>query len=85
MTDEDMHETLAVVGGGAIGCGLAAVAARHGEVILWARTEDAATRSGRTLSKACAKVDEGAWSERVRITTDLHELEEATFVVESIR
>jgi 3-hydroxybutyryl-CoA dehydrogenase len=77
-------ETVAVVGGGAIGCGLAAVAARQGDVLLWARTDESAARSERLLAKACGKVDDGAFAERVRVTTDLGELESASFVVESI-
>ncbi|MBA2638279.1 MAG: 3-hydroxyacyl-CoA dehydrogenase family protein [Solirubrobacterales bacterium] len=79
-----MEESLAVVGGGAIACGLAAVAARHGEVVLWTRSEDSAGRAARVLSKASSKVDDGAHAHRVRVTTELREIEEATFVVESI-
>jgi 3-hydroxybutyryl-CoA dehydrogenase len=78
------NETLAVAGGGAIGCGLAAVAARHGEVLLWTRSHDSAGRAERSLEKACGKIDDGAWADRVRVTTELRDLEEATFVVESI-
>ena len=34
-----MHERLGIAGSGAIACGLAATAARHGEVVLWARSD----------------------------------------------
>jgi 3-hydroxybutyryl-CoA dehydrogenase len=31
-----MRERLGIAGSGAIACGLAAAAARHGEVVMWA-------------------------------------------------
>ncbi len=34
-----MQERLAIAGSGTIACGLAAVAAAHGEVLLWARSD----------------------------------------------
>ncbi len=77
-------ERLAVLGGGAIGCGLAAVAARHGEVLMLARTEASAGRVGHLLERACGKVAEGAFADRVRVATELGDLEGATFVIEAI-
>jgi 3-hydroxybutyryl-CoA dehydrogenase len=37
-----VHERLGIAGSGAIACGLAATAARHGEVVLWARSDGSA-------------------------------------------
>jgi 3-hydroxybutyryl-CoA dehydrogenase len=40
-----VHERLGIAGSGAIACGLAASAARHGEeVVLWARSDGSARR-----------------------------------------
>jgi len=40
-----VQERLAIAGSGAIACGLAATAARHGSVLLYARSDDAAERA----------------------------------------
>jgi 3-hydroxybutyryl-CoA dehydrogenase len=79
-----LPERLALVGGGAIGCGLAAAAARHGDVILWARSPDSADRARRSLEGVCAKLEPIVAPERVQVTTDLEDLAAGTFVVESI-
>ena len=42
-----MHERLGIAGSGAIACGLAAAAARHGEVVLWARSDGSARAGAR--------------------------------------
>jgi 3-hydroxybutyryl-CoA dehydrogenase len=77
-------ERLGVAGSGAIACGLAAVAARGGPVVLWARSERSAEKAaGRvaTLMEKCGW--EGA--DRLEVTTDHGRLcEEATFLVEAI-
>ena len=39
-----MEERLGIAGSGTIACGLAALAAPHGEVVLWARSETAMPR-----------------------------------------
>ena len=74
-----MKERLGIVGGGAIATGLAATAARNGEVILWARTPDKA-RAG--IEKVCGRLEVDAAN--VKIVSDLAELEPATVVVEAI-
>jgi 3-hydroxybutyryl-CoA dehydrogenase len=79
-----LPERLALVGGGAIGCGLAAAAARHGEVILWARSPDSADRARSSLEGVCAKLDPEVAADRIQITTELEDLASGTFVVESI-
>jgi 3-hydroxybutyryl-CoA dehydrogenase len=71
-------EKLGIAGAGVIACGLAATAARAGEVLLWARSEESADRARETVAKRCEDAD------NVRIVTDLHALREATFLVEAI-
>ena len=79
-----MDERLAIVGSGAIACGLAATAAHHGPVLLLARSEDSADRARTsvdiTLARLAAEVD----PEHVQIITDPRDLVHATFVVEAI-
>ena len=83
-----MDERLAIVGSGAIACGLAATAAHHGggwgPVLLLARSEDSAERARasveRTLDHLGADVD----PEHVQVVTDPQALAPATFVVEAV-
>jgi 3-hydroxybutyryl-CoA dehydrogenase len=75
-------ERLAVVGSGTIACGLAAVAARHGDVALHARSTASAKRARATVDKGCAKLEVDP--ARVRIAASLDGVERATFVVEAI-
>jgi 3-hydroxybutyryl-CoA dehydrogenase len=79
-----LPERMALVGGGAIACGLAAAAARHGQVILWARSPDSADRARRSLEGVCTKLDPAVAPDQVQVTTDLEDLAAGTFVVESI-
>lgn len=78
-----MSEKLAIAGSGAIACGLAAVAAEHGEVLLWARSDDSAARAKATVTKTCGRM-EGVNADNIRIVTDLNEFAGATFLVEAI-
>ena len=78
-------ERLGIVGAGTIACGLAACAARHGDVTLWARSDASAERAERSVAKVCSKFEDQLPPDRVRVTTDLGEgLEDRTFVVEAI-
>jgi 3-hydroxybutyryl-CoA dehydrogenase len=78
-------ERLGILGSGTIACGLAACAARHGEVTLWARSDASAERAERTVAKVCSKFPEPLPPDRVNIRTDLgNGLEDMTFVVEAI-
>jgi 3-hydroxybutyryl-CoA dehydrogenase len=80
-----LEERLGIAGSGAIACGLAATAARHGEVLLWARSPDSAKRAHATISRNCAKLLGGEVDpENVRIVSDLDGLESATFLVEAV-
>jgi 3-hydroxybutyryl-CoA dehydrogenase len=76
-----MDERLGIVGSGAIACGLAAAAARHGDVVLWARSAERA-RAG--VAKACGKLSGEVNAEHIRIATDLDALGSATAVVEAV-
>ncbi len=79
-----MRERLAIVGSGAIACGLAATAAHHDPVLLLARSDESARRAQdtvrRTLERLGAEVD----PEHVKVVTDTAALREATFVVEAV-
>jgi 3-hydroxybutyryl-CoA dehydrogenase len=79
-----VEERLAIAGGGAIACGLAATAARHGEVVLWARSPESADRARQTVTKVCGRLDDEVDAAQVRVVDDLAALAEATFVVEAI-
>jgi 3-hydroxybutyryl-CoA dehydrogenase len=82
---DDPCERLGIVGSGTIACGLAACAARHGEVTLWARSDASAERAERSVAKVCSKFEEQLPPDRVRVTTDLSDgLADMTFVVEAI-
>ena len=79
-----MHERLGIVGSGAIACGLAAAAARHGEVVLWARSEGSADRARATVDKACGRLSGEVNAAHVKIGVDLDALGEATAVIEAV-
>jgi 3-hydroxybutyryl-CoA dehydrogenase len=80
-----LEERLGIAGSGVIACGLAASAAEHGEVLLWARSEESAQRAQASISKNCAKLLGGEVDpDRVRVVTDLDALAQATFLVEAV-
>ena len=75
----------AIAGSGAIACGLAASAARHGEVLLWARSDGSAQRRARQRGARSAGALSGEVNAgHVRVVTDLAALGEATAVVEAV-
>jgi len=80
-----VEERLGIAGSGAIACGLAATAARNGEVLLWARSPESAKRAHATISRNCAKLLSGEVDPgHVRIVADLDELNESTFLIEAV-
>lgn len=79
-----MRERLGIAGSGAIACGLAATAAQHGDVLLWARSARSAQRAVATVAKWCEKLGDQASADRVTIVDDLGALSEATFLVEAV-
>jgi 3-hydroxybutyryl-CoA dehydrogenase len=80
-----MTERLGIAGAGAIACGLAACAARHGEVLLWARSDESAARAEETVHKVCGRLSGEVNAGHVKVSTDLGALGEGTtFLVEAI-
>jgi 3-hydroxybutyryl-CoA dehydrogenase len=80
-----LEERLGIAGSGAIACGLAATAARSGEVLLWARSTDSAKRAHAAISRNCEKLLGGEVDpDRVKIVTDLDGLNAATFMIEAV-
>jgi 3-hydroxybutyryl-CoA dehydrogenase len=79
-----VSERLGIAGSGAIACGLAATAACHGEVVLWARSGGSAQRARGTVDGICGRLTGAVNARHVRIETDLEALGEATAVVEAV-
>ena len=65
-----MNERLGIAGCGAIGSGLARAAAPHGDVLVWARSDESARRASEATG--------------VQVTTDLEEFASCTLVVEAV-
>jgi 3-hydroxybutyryl-CoA dehydrogenase len=79
-----VQEQLAIVGSGAIACGLAATAAHHGPVLLLARSSSSAQRARASVEKTLGRLRAEVDPEHVQIVTDPGALAEATFVVEAV-
>ncbi len=79
-----MDEHLAVVGSGAIACGLAATAAHHGPVTLLARSQSSAERARQSVERTLARLGAEVNPEHVQVVTDPAALAPATFVVEAV-
>jgi 3-hydroxybutyryl-CoA dehydrogenase len=79
-----MSERLGIAGAGAIACGLAACAARHGEVVLWARSDDSAERAEETVHQVCGRLSGEVNAKHVRVQTELEALAPQSFLVEAI-
>ena len=78
-----MSERVGIAGAGAIACGLAAVAAQHGQVVVWARSDSSAERAGAQVRALCEKAGANV-NGNVHITCDSGDLAGASFVVEAI-
>jgi 3-hydroxybutyryl-CoA dehydrogenase len=80
-----MTERLGIAGAGAIACGLAACAARHGEVLLWARSDESAQRAEETVHNVCGRLSGEVNARHIKVSTDLGHLGDGTtFLVEAI-
>jgi len=79
-----MNESLAIVGSGAIACGLAATAAHHGPVLLLARSDSSAERAKQTVEKTLSRLGAEIDPEHVQVVTDRGALTGADFVVEAV-
>jgi 3-hydroxybutyryl-CoA dehydrogenase len=78
-----VDERLGIAGAGVIACGLAAAAAQHGEVVLWARSDRSADRARSTVEILCAKELAEA-ADNIDVVRDFDALSEATFLVEAV-
>ena len=78
-----MSETVGIAGTGAIACGLAAVAAQRGEVVVWARSDNSAERADAKVRSLCEKIGAHV-NGNVKVTCDSSALSAASFVVEAI-
>ena len=78
-----MSELVGIAGSGAIACGLAAVAARQGDVVVWARSDGSAEKADRRVRAMCEKAGVHV-NGNVRVTCDSAELADTSFVVEAI-
>jgi len=79
-----LNESLAIVGSGAIACGLAATAAHHGPVQLLARSQDSAERARQTVQRTLTRLGAEIDPEHVQVVTEREALAEASFVVEAV-
>ena len=80
-----MQEKLAIAGSGTIAAGLASVAAAHGDVLLWARSDASADRVRRRVAKHCDKLPAlNGCADRVQVVSELEALPQATFLVEAV-
>jgi 3-hydroxybutyryl-CoA dehydrogenase len=79
-----LQERLAIAGAGTIACGLAATAALHGDVVLWARSDGSAQRAQASVVKLCDKLGSPDASARVTVSTDQAALHGETFIVEAV-
>jgi 3-hydroxybutyryl-CoA dehydrogenase len=79
-----VSDGLAIVGSGAIACGMAATAAHHGPVLLLARTESSADRARATVERTLARLGADVDPQHVQIVTDPAAVAAASFVVEAV-
>ena len=80
-----LRERLGIAGAGLIACGLAATAARAGEVVLWARSDSSADRAKARVEKLCAKELEGEGTAgKIEVVRDFDALADASFLVEAV-
>ena len=78
-----MSERVGIAGSGAIACGLAAVAAQRGQVVVWARSGRSAERADAYVRALCEKAGANV-NGNVHVTCDTADLAAASFVVEAI-
>jgi 3-hydroxybutyryl-CoA dehydrogenase len=79
------NEKIGIAGAGAIACGLAATAARTGDVLLWARSDRSAERARQSVHKISSRLEDAhSRPDRVHIVRDLDALGAASFIVEAV-
>ena len=77
-------EKIAVIGSGAIACGVASVATKTGDVTLLARSEESAERARGTVAKNVEKMGDEAGPGQVTVTTDPAALAGCTYFIEAV-
>jgi 3-hydroxybutyryl-CoA dehydrogenase len=88
--EDTLPERVGIAGSGAIACGLAAVAAQRGPVVVWARSDGSAEKALQAVQRLCEKAaanvngGAGAAADNVEVTSDPGALAAASFVVEAI-
>jgi 3-hydroxybutyryl-CoA dehydrogenase len=78
-----VSERVGIAGSGAIACGLAAVVAQRGDVVVWARSDGSAEKADRRVRNLCEKAGANV-NGNLRVTCDSADLAGARFVVEAI-
>jgi 3-hydroxybutyryl-CoA dehydrogenase len=78
-----VSERVGIAGSGAIACGLAAVAAQQGDVVVWARSDGSAEKADRRVRALCERAGMNV-NGNVRVTRDSAALAGTSFVVEAI-
>jgi 3-hydroxybutyryl-CoA dehydrogenase len=78
-----LSERVGIAGSGAIACGLAAVAAQRGPVVVWARSDGSADKADRLVKLLCEKAGVNV-NGNVRVNCDSADLAAASFVIEAI-
>ena len=79
-----MKESVGIAGSGAIACGLAATVAQHGDVLLWARSEESAERARATVGKVCGRMKGEVDPARITVVTELADLADCSVIVEAV-
>jgi 3-hydroxybutyryl-CoA dehydrogenase len=78
-----VSERVGIAGSGAIACGLAAVAAQRGDVVVLARSDGSAEKADRRVRALCEKAGVSV-NGNVRVTCDSADLAGTSFIVEAI-
>jgi 3-hydroxybutyryl-CoA dehydrogenase len=78
-----VSEKVGIAGSGAIACGLAAVAAQRGHVVVWARSDGSAQRAQARVTRLCERAGTSV-NGNLRVSADAGTLRDASFVVEAI-
>lgn len=79
-----VEERLAIAGSGAIACGLAAVAALDGDVVVLARSQESVVRARDSITGLRARLGAEPGAGSVLVTTDAGRISDATYLVEAV-
>ena len=82
--EQPLTDRLAIVGSGAIACGLAATAAHQGPVLLLARSQSSARRARLEVEQSLRRAEAIVDPQHVQVVTDLNELSGAAFIIEAV-